>query len=220
MTRMDRAMVERSTDERIRIALADDHAVVREGMRAFLDSQPDFEVVGEATTGTEAVAVARREEPDVMLVDLAMPAMDGFEVIRRLRRHCPRTAVVVLTSYSAAGQVVRAMRAGALSYLLKDAQAQQIAAAVRKASRGEPVLAAGRTADPLAALEHLTNRELEVLALIADGLSNAVIAQRLVIGEGTVKTHVNSILAKLHVADRTQAAVLAWRHGVVGDLTG
>jgi NarL family two-component system response regulator LiaR len=201
----------------IRVCIADDHAVVRQGLRAFLDSQPDMDVVGEAGTGRDAIALVQRIRPDVLLVDLMMPGMDGFEAIRRTRACCPDTAVVVLTSYSAEGQVLRALRAGALSYLLKDADAGQIAAAVRQASLGEPVIATGAlgSREPASGLGHLTNRELEVLQLIAAGLSNAVIAQRLVIGVGTVKTHVNNILSKLHLADRTQAAVLAWRHGVV-----
>jgi NarL family two-component system response regulator LiaR len=201
----------------IRVVVADDHAVVRQGLRAYLDSQPDLIVVGEAATGPGAVALAQRTSPHVLLLDLVMPGLDGYETIRQARSHCPGTAVVVLTSYGAEGQVVRALRAGALSYLLKDADTPQIADAVRKAARGKPVVAAGRPGEPAAGLAHLTNRELVVLRLIADGLSNAVIARRLVIGEGTVKTHVNSILSKLHLTDRTQAAVLAWRHGAIDD---
>ena len=208
--------------DKIRICIADDHAVVRQGLRAFLNSQPDMDVLAEAATGNDAVALAQRIHPDVILVDLMMPGMDGFEAIRQIRTRSPDTAIVVLTSFSAEGQVLRALRAGALSYLLKDADAPQIAAAIRKATRGEPVIATGAIGKPqrnpgqqTTGLGQLTNRELEVLQLIADGLSNAIIAQRLVIGEGTVKTHVNNILSKLHLADRTQAAVLAWRHGVV-----
>jgi NarL family two-component system response regulator LiaR len=209
--------------DRIRVCIADDHAVVRHGLRVFLNSQPDIEVIGEASTGADAVGLARALHPDVVLVDLMMPGMDGFEATRRIRQHCPDTNVVALTSFSAEGHVVRALRAGVLSYLLKDADATEIAAAVRKAARGERVIADAVAATatgrlgrrPNDGLSHLTNRELEVLRLIADGLSNAIIAERLVITEGTVKTHVNSLLAKLHVADRTQAAVLAWRLGLV-----
>jgi NarL family two-component system response regulator LiaR len=208
--------------DQIRVCIADDHAVVRQGLRAFLNSQPDIDVVAETATGTDALAQAQRFNPDVMLMDLMMPGTSGFEAIHRIRQCCPDTAIVVLTSFSAEGQVLRALRAGALSYLLKDADALQIAAAIRKAARGEAVIATGailkpmrRAGEPASGLGQLTNRELEVLQLIADGLSNAVIAQRLVIGEGTVKTHVNNILSKLHLSDRTQAAVLAWRHSVV-----
>lgn len=202
--------------EPIRICLADDHAVVRQGLRAFLDSQPDIDVVGEAATGAEAVALARALHPDVLLLDLMMPGMDGFEATRRIREHSPGTSVVVLTSFSSQGHLLHARQAGVLSYLLKDADAAEIAAAVRKAARHEPVISSTtRPADHTAGLRQLTNRELQVLRLIADGLSNAIIAERLVITEGTVKTHVNSLLSKLHLADRTQAAVLAWREGLV-----
>jgi NarL family two-component system response regulator LiaR len=217
--------VKRPVPDAVRVCIADDHAVVRRGLRAFLDSQPDIEVVGEAATGSDAVALVQRLVPNVVLVDLFMPEMDGFEAIRHMRERCPDTHVIVLTSFSAEGQVLRALRAGALSYLLKDADADEIAAAIRKAARGEAVIAStvaakgvGKLARPPAAstagLAHLTNRELEVLGLIADGLSNAIIAERLVITEGTVKTHVNNLLSKLQLADRTQAAVLAWRHGI------
>lgn len=207
----------------IRVCIADDHAVVRQGLRVFLNSQRDIEVIGEASTGDDAVGLARALHPDVVLVDLVMPGMDRFEATRRIRQHCPDTNVVALTSFSAEGHVVRALRAGVLSYLLKDADATEIAAAVRKAARGERVIADAVAATatgrlgrrPTDGLSQLTNRELEVLRLIADGLSNAIIAERLVITEGTVKTHVNSLLSKMHVADRTQAAVLAWRVGLV-----
>jgi NarL family two-component system response regulator LiaR len=211
--------------EPILVCIADDHAVVRQGLRAFLTSQPDLVVAGEAATGREAVALALRIQPDVILVDLMMPGLDGFEATRQIHQSCPNTKIVVLTSFAANGQVMRALRAGALSYLLKDADAVEIAAAVRKATRGEAVIAVGTTGrsthgadEQTRGLGRLTNRELEVLRLIADGLSNAIIAERLVISEGTVKTHVNNLLSKLQVSDRTQAAVLAWRHGVV-DLT-
>jgi two-component system, NarL family, response regulator LiaR len=202
--------------KRIRVCLADDHAVVRQGLRAFLGSQPDIEVVGEAGTGGEAVALARALHPDVVLLDLMMPGMDGFEATRRIREHSPGTRVVALTSFSSQGHVLRARQAGVLSYLVKDADAPEIAAAVRKAARDEPVvMPTARPTDHAAGLDRLTNRERQVLRLIADGLSNAIIAERLVITEGTVKTHVNSLLTKLDLADRTQAAVLAWREGLV-----
>jgi NarL family two-component system response regulator LiaR len=213
--------------ELIRVCIADDHTVVRQGLRAFLASQPDIEVIGEASTGTDAVALARALHPHVVLIDLMMPGMDGFEATQRIRQHCPDTHVIALTSFATQGHVIRALHAGVLSYLLKDADATDIAAAVRKAARGEPVIAPtiaatidGRSnrhpAELPTGLAQLTNRELEVLHLIAEGLSNATIAQRLVITEGTVKTHVNGLLTKLQLTDRTQAAVLAWREGLIG----
>ncbi len=212
--------------ERIRVCLADDHPMVREGLRAFLSSQHDIDVVGEAATGEELLRVVARAQPDVALVDLLMPGLDGIEATRSLRKSHPRVQVIVLTSFSAHTQVIRALRAGALSYLLKDSDADEISAAIRLAARGESavspaigVTAVQRLAQPASAqstgLAQLTDRELQVLRSIADGLSNAVIAERLTISEGTVKTHVNSILRKLQVTDRTQAAVFAWRQGLV-----
>jgi NarL family two-component system response regulator LiaR len=213
-------------DEPIRICIADDHAVVRQGLRAFLAAQPDIEVVGEASTGAEAVQLVQHLHPDVLLIDLLMPVLDGFEATRQVRTACPATQVVILTAHAAEGQVLRALRSGALSYLLKDSEAEEIAATIRKAARGEVTIApalgsralqrlAGPASDHAAGLAQLTNRELEVLRLIADGLSNAIIAERLVITEGTVKTHVTNILGKLQLSDRTQAAALAWQRGIV-----
>ena len=210
----------------VRVCIVDDHAVVRQGLRAFLGSVPDIEVVGEAAGGTEAVALVRTQRPDVVLVDLMMPGTDGFEAIQRFREDSPDTRVLVLTSFSAEGHVLRALRAGAFSYLLKDAEAEEIATAIRKAVRGEPVISAAvaarmpgdlsrRPSKQVEGLGQLTNRELEVMRLIADGFSNAVIAERLGISEGTVKTHVSSLLGKLQLSDRTQAAALAWRQGLV-----
>lgn len=211
----------------VRVCLADDHAVVREGLRAFLSGQPDLDVVGLAGSGEELVELVARSRPDVVVVDLLMPGMGGIAAIERIRSLSPASRIVVLSSSPARAHVMGAMRAGALSYLLKDATADEIAAAVRAAARGEPAAAAAispaqlrRLAEPAhgqpGGIAQLTRRELEVLRLIADGLPNAVIAERLTIGEGTVKTHVTSILAKLGVADRTQAAVIAWREGVAG----
>lgn len=210
----------------IRVCIADDHAVVRQGLRVFLSSQPDIEVVGEAATGTQAIALVNKLSPDVVIMDLLMPDMDGFAATRHICAMCPETRVIILTSYSAEGQVLRALRAGACSYLLKDAEARDIAAAVRKAMTNQSVTApaigstlaerlARRPSEQVAGLAQLTDRELEVLRLIADGLSNAVIAERLFIGEGTVKTHVTNILSKLQVTDRTKAAALAWQQGII-----
>ncbi len=212
----------------ITVLIADDHAVVRRGVRAFLEMQPDVRIVGEAASGQEAVQKAARHTPDVVLMDLNMPDMDGVAATRKIRRLSPGTQVVVLTSYDDDEHVLPAVRAGAASYLLKDATPAELIAAVRKAVQGEAVLhprvaarllrevqqpgAAPQRPQPFA---DLTDRELEVLRLIAEGLSNAEIAARLVVSEGTVKTHVSNILAKLHLSDRTQAAVLAWKQGLM-----
>jgi two-component system, NarL family, response regulator LiaR len=211
--------------EQIRVCIADDHTVVRQGLTAFLSSQPDILVVGEAATGEQLLRIAAREQPHVALVDLLMPGIGGIETTRLLRQARPDTQVVVLTSSTAQAHVIRALRAGALSYVLKDSTAEQIAIAIRLAAQGSHTLApairtsAGRLNEPARArgggLPSLTDRELQVLRCIAAGHNNAIIAEQLSITEGTVKTHVNSILTKLHVSDRTQAAVLAWREGVI-----
>ena len=212
--------------EPITVCLVDDHAVVRQGVRAFLAAQPDIIVVGEAGTGEEAVHLVTAYTPMVALVDLVMPVMDGVEITRRIKQISPNTQVIVLTSFLTDEHLFPAIRAGALSYLLKDAGAEEIAAAVRKAARGEAVLhprIAARLAQEVRGgrrqlinpFTQLSDRELDVLRLIAEGLSNAQIAKRLVIGEGTVKSHVTNILGKLHLVDRTQAAIFAWREGVV-----
>lgn len=212
--------------ERITVLLVDDHRVVREGVRVFLSTQPDLLVVGEAERGADAVAIAAQHVPDVALVDLVMPGMDGVETTRRLKDVSPRTQVVVLTSYHDDGHIFPALRAGALSYMLKDVGVDALADAVRKAARGEAVLhpqVAGRVirelqgqqSDAHRLVAALSERELEVLGLIAKGLSNAEIAERLLLSEKTVKGHVSNVLGKLQLADRTQAAVFAWREGVV-----
>ena len=213
-------------NEPITVLLVDDHAMVRQGVRAFLDTQNDIAVVAEAGSGEEAVRLATEHAPDVALVDLIMPGMDGVEATRRLTARSPRTNVVVLTSYHDDEHVFPAIRAGALSYILKEVGPDELADAVRKAAVGEAVLhpqvAArvvrelhGARRDEPNAFHDLSERELEVLKLIAEGLSNAEISNRLFISEKTTKSHVSNILSKLHLADRTQAAVYAWREGVV-----
>ena len=213
-------------NEPITVLLVDDHALVRQGVRAFLETQNDIAVVAEAGSGEEAVRLATEHAPDVALVDLIMPGMDGVEATRRLTARSPRTNVVVLTSYHDDEHVFPAIRAGALSYILKEVGPGELADAVRKAAIGEAVLhpqvAArvvrelhGARRDEPNAFHDLSERELEVLKLIAEGLSNAEISNRLFISEKTTKSHVSNILSKLHLADRTQAAVYAWRKGVV-----
>jgi two-component system, NarL family, response regulator LiaR len=217
--------------EHIRVGLIDDHAVVRQGLRAFLATQPDLLVVGEAASGEEALELVRVQVPDVVLLDLVMPEMDGVETLRHLKQISPHTQVVVLTSYLQDELIFPAIRTGARSYLLKDAGAEAIAEAVRKAARGEVVLhpqVAARLMQEIQGGRHttlnpyleLSEREREVLRLIAVGLSNQQIAEQLVISEGTVKSHVSNLLSKLHLADRTQAAIFAWREGLVRRLPG
>lgn len=210
----------------IRILIADDHAVVRQGVRAFLDAQPDLTVVAEAASGEEAVTLAAEHRPDVAFVDLVMPGMGGVEATRRVRQVSAATQVVVLTSFHDDVHVVPAIRAGALSYLLKDVTPEALADAARRASVGEAVLHPSvaarlmrrvRDGEESASdrLRTLTARELEVLEQVAQGVSNQAIGETLVISEKTVKRHVSNILAKLGLAQRTQAAAFAWREGLV-----
>lgn len=212
--------------QEIRILVVDDHPVVRQGLRAFLDTRDGMEVVGEAGDGEAAVAEAARLRPDVILMDLLMPGTDGLTAIGRIRATDPAARILVLTSFSSADQVVPAVRAGAAGYLLKDAAPEEVEAAVRAVHRGEARLDPQVTATVLAevaqpaagpdeaALATLTPREREVLALLARGLTNAQLARELVVSEKTVKTHVSSILAKLRLSDRTQAALFAARLGL------
>jgi NarL family two-component system response regulator LiaR len=214
-------------NDAITILLVDDHEVVRQGVRAFLDTQADILVVGEADSGEEAVRLAEQLIPDVILMDLVMPGkVDGVEATRQVKKSSPRTQVVVLTSYHEDEHIFPAIRAGAISYVLKEIGSEELGEVVRKAAKGEAVLhprvaarlirevQGARNVDPNPFTE-LSDREMEVLRLIADGLSNAKIAEQLVISEKTVKGHVSNILGKLHLADRTQAAVYAWREGIV-----
>ena len=210
----------------ITVLLVDDHAMVREGVRAFFVTQPDIAVVAEAGSGEEAVKLAAQFVPDVILMDLIMPNMDGVEATRKVKQVSPRSQIIVLTSYHEDEHVFPALKAGALSYVLKDLSAGELADAVRKAAAGEAVLhprvaarvikeLQGLRADKVNPFTELSERELEVLKLIADGMSNAEIAAKLVLSEKTVKGHVSNILNKLQLADRTQAAVYAWREGIV-----
>jgi two-component system, NarL family, response regulator LiaR len=213
-----------ATADPIRVLVVDDHAVVREGLRRFLDLQDGIEVVGEAGDGEEALAASRRLRPDVVLMDLVMPRLDGVEATRRLRERLPRTRVIVLTSFLDDDKLLPALRAGAGGYLLKNADPPELARAVRAAHAGgsplDPVVAA-RVVEALAGsghddpLDRLTPREREVLQLIGRGFPNKQIARELDVSERTVKTHVGHVLAKLGVVDRTQAAVFAVRAGLV-----
>jgi DNA-binding NarL/FixJ family response regulator len=208
--------------EPIRVLVVDDHEVVREGLRAFLELQEGIEVAGEAADGAEAVDVAERIRPDVVLMDLVMPRLDGLGAMRALRERLPATRVVVLTSFLDDDKLLPALRAGAAGYLLKNAPPQEVARAVRAAHTGEAVLdpvVAARLVESLAGreepLERLTPREREVLTLIGRGFPNKLIARELGLSEKTVKNHVGQVLAKLGVTDRTQAAVVAVRAGLV-----
>jgi RNA polymerase sigma factor (sigma-70 family) len=208
----------------IRVALADDHRVVRVGLEQLLGTFDDVEWVGSADGGEAAVALCAAERPDVLLLDLQMPEVDGIEVTRRLREASPDTTVVVFTSFSDRDGIVRALDAGAVGYLLKDAEPDEIHAAIRAASRGEAPLApraaaallADRRSRTSSAVE-LSPREREVLQLVLDGLANKQIARRLGISEKTVKGHLTNLFQRIGVSDRTQAALWAERTGALRD---
>jgi two-component system, NarL family, response regulator LiaR len=215
--------------EAIRVLLVDDHKVVREGLRAFLELQEGIEVAGEATDGEEAIEAAIRLRPDVILMDLVMPKLDGVAAMRSLRQRVPDARVIVLTSFLDDDKLLPALRSGAAGYLLKNTEPQELARAVRAAHAGEALLdpvVAARLVETLAAdgeedpLDRLTPREREVLVLIARGFPNKRIARELDVSEKTVKTHVGHVLAKLGVTDRTQAAIFAVRAGLVGGAVG
>lgn len=210
----------------ITVLLVDDHKLVRQGVRAFLEAHDEFLVVGEADSGKSAVELAEETVPDVVLMDLIMPEMDGVEATRQVKNVSPRSQIVVLTSYHEDEHIFPALEAGATSYILKDVDMDELAEAIRRAARGDvtlhPRVASrvlqelhGTNRDELNPFTELTKREMEVLKLIASGLSNNEIAEQLVISDHTVKGHVSNIFSKLHLADRTQAAVYAWQKGVV-----
>ncbi len=213
-------------NEPITVMIVDDHEMVRRGASSYLEAQPDISLVAQAGSGEEAVRLAQEFIPDVVLMDLVMPDMDGVEATRRVKSVSPRTQVVILTSFHQDEYVFPALQAGAISYLLKDVRATELLEAIRRAARGEatlhPRIAArviktfrGLAPDEETPFTALTERELEVLKLIAKGYANDKIAEQLVISVGTVKGHVSNILSKLHLVDRTQAAAYAWQEGIV-----
>ncbi len=211
----------------IQVLLVDDHKIVRQGVRAYLHTLKDIRVVGEADSGAAAVSAVEQHHPDVVLMDLEMPGdLDGIAATRQIRKLHPETQVIVITSHHQDEYIFPAVRAGAISYLLKDVEPDELADAIRKAAQGEAVLDSrvasriiqelqGIRKDEVNPFTELSDREFEVLRLIAAGKSNAEIAETLVIGESTVKTHIANLLRKLHLDDRTQAAVYAWRQGIV-----
>ena len=207
----------------IRIALVDDHAVVRRGLRSYLEAFPDLEIAGEASSGEAALERVQEWLPDVVVMDLLMPGgMDGIETTRRLRAISPHTQVVVLTAHSGDDRVLAALRAGAIGYVRKEAEPEALLAAIRSAARGqsalEPALANAVLQDlsgGMEAGETLTRREGEVLRLLGQGLTNRQIAEKLVLGEETIKSHVGNILAKLHLSHRAQAVLYAVKRGMI-----
>jgi DNA-binding NarL/FixJ family response regulator len=212
----------------IKVLLCDDQALVRSGFRMILEARDDFEVIGEAENGREAVELAALTSPDVILMDIRMPGMDGVDATRAILRAGSSARVLILTTFDLDEYVVRAIRAGASGFLLKDVRPQQLVEAIRVVAGGDALLAPAITRrlldrfansladarDP-AALDQLTGREREILRLVAEGLSNSEIAERLVVGESTVKTHVSSILRKLRLRDRVQAVIAAYDAGLV-----
>ena len=221
-TRAQSTLPEARTDDgRVRVLIADDHEIVRQGLRAFLELDPALDVVGDATNGRQAVRLAHRLRPDVVLMDLSMPELDGIAATQDIRRELPDTRVLVLTSVLEEASVRGAVRAGAIGYLLKDTRASELRQAIKAAAAGQvqlsPATAARLMREVTAPerLDALTEREVKVLQLLARGSANKQIARDLGIAEKTVKTHVSSILGKLGVQSRTQAALYAGRVGLV-----
>lgn len=212
--------------EIITVMIVDDHEMVRHGAAGYLEAQEDIHVIAEAASGEEAIRYGKEHVPDVVLMDLVMPGLDGVEATRKLKDISPRTQIIILTSFHEDEHIFPALQAGAISYLLKDVKAAELVEAIRRAACGEAtlhpriaerVIQEFRVGDPnrQQLFTDLTEREMEVLKLIASGLSNQKIADTLFITVGTVKGHVSNILGKLHLADRTQAAVYAWQEGLV-----
>lgn len=212
-------------DETIRVMVVDDHHIVREGLRALIETEPGLDLVGEAKDGYEAVVKTRSLKPDVILMDLVMPRMDGLEAISQIKREDDKAKILVLTSYSEDAKVFSAIKMGAMGYLLKDSLPEDLLRAIRDVYHGQPSLHPSIARKLMSELnrppesptmeEELTEREDDVLKLLALGLSNQEIADKLVISERTVRTHVSNILMKLHLANRTQAALHAWREGML-----
>jgi NarL family two-component system response regulator LiaR len=217
-------MTDHKTQPPIRVLIADDHAVVRRGLRMLIDVKPGMEVAGEAVDGLEAVHLARSVQPDVILLDLVMPHKGGIEAIREIKQENPEARILVLTSFAEDDKVFPAIKAGALGYLLKDSSPEVLLEAIRQVYRGESslhptiarklILELNQPPDLPPTEEPLTRREVEVLKLVAKGMTNQEISEALVIREGTVRVHVSNILDKLHLANRTQAALYALREGL------
>lgn len=210
--------------EKIRILIADDHAIVREGLRALLSTEPDLELVAEATDGVQAVSKVSALKPDVILLDMVMPRMDGHEAIVEIKKNWPEARIIVLTSFSDDEKVFSAIRSGALGYLLKDSSPQDLLHAIHTVANGEGFLSPTIASKVIREINQppklppsrdpLTAREMEILKHVAQGLTNDEIAERLVVSERTVRTHVSNILAKLQLANRTQAALYALKEGI------